>query len=80
MIATAVPVSSAAVAIASTVFVACVGFAIAQKSIETTPEQVKKAAALSDSNLNRHEDRESILRKLEVPDRRRAVELLHERG
>ncbi len=55
----------AGVAIASTVFVACVGFAVAQKSIETTPDQVKKAAALSESNLSRHEDRETILRKLE---------------
>ena len=54
----------AAVAIASMVFLVCVGMAATQKSIETTPDQVKKAAQLSESNLTRTEKRETIIDKL----------------
>jgi hypothetical protein len=55
----------AGVAIASTVFLVCVGMAASQKTIDTTPDQVKKAAQQSQSNLERREDRDTILKKLE---------------
>lgn len=54
----------AGVAIASMVFLVCVGMAATQKSIETSPDQVKKAAEQSQSNLTRTEKRETIIDKL----------------
>jgi hypothetical protein len=54
----------AGVAIASMVFLVCVGMAATQKSIDTSPDQVKKAAELSQSNLTRTEKRETIIDKL----------------
>ena len=54
----------AGVAIASMVFLVCVGMAATQKSIDTSPDQVKKAAELSQSNLTRTEKRETIIEKL----------------
>jgi hypothetical protein len=54
----------AGVAIASMVFLVCVGMAATQKSIETTPDQVKKAAQLSESNITRNEKRETIIERL----------------
>ncbi len=51
----------AGVAIASMVFLVCVGMAASQKTIETTPDQVKKAAQLSESNITRLEKRETII-------------------
>jgi hypothetical protein len=54
----------AGVAIASMVFLVCVGMAATQKSIDTSPDQVKKAAELSQSNLTRTEKREIIIDKL----------------
>ena len=53
------------IAIASTVFFLCVGGAVSKKSIDTTPDQVKKAAESSEQNLNRHEERETIIKNLE---------------
>jgi len=55
----------AGVSIAVMVFFVCVGMAAVKPTIDTTPEQVKKAAQASESNLNRREDRETIVKKLE---------------
>ena len=54
----------AGVAIASMAFFVCVGMAASQKTIDTSPEQIKKAAQASESNLNRQEKRETIIEKL----------------
>src|SRR5205823_5275450 len=48
----------AGVALASMVFFLCLVKAAMMPSIETSPEQIKKAAEASDSNLNRKEERE----------------------
>ncbi len=45
-------------------FFVCVGMAASQKTIDTSPEQIKKAAQASESNLNRPEKRETILERL----------------
>ena len=55
----------AGIAIASMVFFLCVGAAVSRPTIDTTPEKVKKAAEQSEQNLNRHEDRETIIKNLE---------------
>jgi hypothetical protein len=55
----------AGIAIASMVFFLCVGGAVSRPTIDTSPEQVKKAAEQSESNLNRHEERETIIKNLE---------------
>ena len=47
------------VALASMVFLVCVGMAATRPTIDTDPEKIKKAAAASESNLNRREERES---------------------
>ena len=44
----------AGVAIASMVFLVCVGLAANKKTIDTSPEQIKKASQASESNLDRH--------------------------
>ena len=54
----------AGVAIASMAFFVCVGMAANQKTIDTTPEQIKKAAQASESNLTRQEKRETIIERL----------------
>ena len=54
----------AGVAIASMAFFVCVGMAASKTTIDTTPEQIKKAAQQSESNLNRPEKRETIIEKL----------------
>ena len=54
----------AGVALASTVFIVCVAMAARQETIATSPDQIKKAAQLSESNLNRPEKRETIIEKL----------------
>ncbi len=51
------------------IFFVCVGTAATQKGIDTTPEKVKKAAELSDTNLNRHEERDTIIKTLEERDK-----------
>src|ERR1017187_8969324 len=55
----------AGVAIASTVFFLCIGLAAKKETIDTTPEEIKAATKSSESNLNRHEDREIIVQHLE---------------
>jgi hypothetical protein len=55
----------AGVAIASMIFLVCAGMAASTKTIELTPDQVKNAAKDSDKNLNRHEERETIIKNLE---------------
>ncbi len=52
------------VAIASMIFFVCVGMAATKPTIATSPEQIKKAAQQSESNLNRPEKRETILERL----------------
>ena len=59
----------AGMVLASMIFFVCVGTAATQKGIQTTPDQVKKAAEQSDSNLNRREEREAILKTLEERDK-----------
>ena len=59
----------AGVALASMVFFFCVVTAAMMPSIDTTPEQIKKAAEASDSNLNRKEEREAIVKRLEDVDK-----------
>jgi hypothetical protein len=54
-----------AVGLTSGLFVLCLGAALAKKSIELKPEEVKKAAEQADSNLNRHQAREDIIKDLE---------------
>jgi hypothetical protein len=58
----------AGVAIAMMVFFLCVGMAVSRPTIDTTPDQVKKAAQASQSNLERHEERDTIIKKLEDTD------------
>src|SRR3954454_15643269 len=59
----------AGVALASTVFFLCVAKAAIMPSIDTTPEQIKKAAEQSESNLNRKEEREAIVKHLEEAEK-----------
>jgi hypothetical protein len=54
----------AGVAIASMAFFVCVGMAVSQKTIDTSPDQIKKAAQQSQSNLTRPEKRETIIERL----------------
>ena len=55
----------AGVAIASMAFFFCVVAAASQKTIDTSPEQIKKAAQQSQSNLGRQEKRETIIERLQ---------------
>ena len=55
----------AGVAIASMAFFVCVGMAANQQTIDTSPDQIKKAAQQSQSNLSRQEKRETIIQRLE---------------
>ena len=59
----------AGMAIASMIFFVCVGAAATKPTIDTTPDQVKKAAEQSETNLNRKEDRETIVKRLEEQDK-----------
>ncbi len=59
----------AGVAIAMMVFLVCVGIAVSQPTITTTPEQVKKAAQVADTNLSRTDDRETIIKRLEEKEK-----------
>jgi hypothetical protein len=54
----------AGVAIASMVFFLCVGMAAKKETINTSPDQIKKSAQQSDSNLNRQDKRETIIERL----------------
>jgi hypothetical protein len=55
----------AGVAIATMVFLVCVGMAVSKPTIDTTPELVKQAAEVSDNNLSRKEERDTIIKRLE---------------
>ncbi len=55
----------AGVAIATMVFLVCIGMAATKPTIDTTPEAVKKAAEGARVNLDRHEERDTIIKKLE---------------
>ena len=55
----------AGVAIAAAVFVVLLGMAVSKKTIDKTPEQVESSAKSAQTNLNRNEPREEILKKLE---------------
>jgi hypothetical protein len=55
----------AAVALTSLLFVVCLGAALSKKSIELTPEQVKKSAEAADTNINRRQERDDIIKVLE---------------
>jgi len=55
----------AGVAVATMLFFLCVGMAVAKKTITTTPDEIRKAAQASEGNLNRREDRATIVQKLE---------------
>src|SRR5208283_3344052 len=56
----------AAVALTSLLFVVCLGAALSKKSIELTPEEVKKSAEAADTNISRHRDRDEIIKVLEA--------------
>jgi len=56
----------AAVALTSLLFVVCLGVALSKKSIELTPEEVKKQAEAADTNINRRRDRDEIIKALET--------------
>jgi hypothetical protein len=55
----------AGVAVASTLFFVCVGMAATKPTIDTTPEKIKSATQASESNLNRPEPRDTIIKNLE---------------
>ncbi len=55
----------AGVAVATALFLLCVVMAASKKTIATTPEEIRKAAQASESNLKRPEDRTTIIQKLE---------------
>ena len=55
----------AAVALMSLVFVVCFGMAVSKKAIDTTPDQIKKAAESADTNIGRRREREAIIKTLE---------------
>jgi hypothetical protein len=54
-----------AVALASVVFVLCLALAISRKSVDITPDQVKKAAEAAETNINRRQDPSEIVAILE---------------
>jgi hypothetical protein len=54
-----------AVALTSLLFLVCFALALNKKSIEITPEEVKKAAETADANINRRQDPEAIIKILE---------------
>src|SRR5262245_48042638 len=55
----------AAVAITSLLFFVCLGAAAWRKSIDITPDEIKKAAEAADSNINRRQERDDIVKILE---------------
>ena len=56
----------AAVVLTSLLFVFCLGVALKKKSIELTPDQVKKSAEAADTNIRRHQEPDAIIRVLEA--------------
>lgn len=59
----------AGVALAVMVFILCVGAALSQPPIGTTPEKVKSAAEAASTNLARNEDQDTILKRLEEKEK-----------
>src|SRR5262249_5475361 len=55
----------AAVALTSLIFVVCFALAVSKKSIETTPDQIKKASEAAETNINRHREMDDIIKTLE---------------
>ncbi len=55
----------AAVALMSLVFVVCFGMAVSKKAIDTTPDEIKKAAESADTNIGRRRERDDIIKTLE---------------
>jgi len=55
-----------AVGLTSLLFVLCLGAALSKKSIELSPDEIKKRAELADSNINRRQDRDDIIKVLET--------------
>jgi hypothetical protein len=55
----------AAMGLTSLLFVICFIVALSKKSIDITPDEVKSAAQASDTNLNKPQERDSIIKKLE---------------
>ncbi len=53
------------VAVATALFLVCVVIAASKKTIATTPDEIRKAAQASDGNLNRREERTTIIQRLE---------------
>ena len=56
----------AAVALTSLLFVVCLGAALSKQSIHLTPDEVKKRAQAADTNLNRRQERDDIIKVLET--------------
>ena len=55
----------AAVALMSLLFLVCFGMAVSKKAIDTTPDEIKKAAESADSNIGRRRERDAIVKTLE---------------
>ena len=56
----------AAVALTSLLFVVCLGVALSKQSIQLTPDEVKKRAQAAETNLNRRQERDDIIKVLET--------------
>ena len=56
----------AAVALTSLLFVVCLGAALSKQAIQLTPDEVKKRAQAADTNLNRRQERDDIIKVLET--------------
>src|SRR4051812_26094645 len=54
------------VGLAAAVCLVCLGMAATQKTIELTPDEVRKAAEAADANLQRRQDAADILSRLEA--------------
>ena len=54
------------VAVASGLFIFCIGLAAKKETINTDPDKIKQATKATESNLNRKEDTEKIIQNLEA--------------
>src|SRR5580698_1691112 len=54
------------VAVASALFIFCIGLAAKKETINTDPDKIKQATKATESNLNRKEDTEKIIQNLEA--------------
>ncbi len=55
----------AAVALTSLMFVLCLGAALSKPSIDITPDEIKKRAEQAETNINRPQERDNIIKTLE---------------